>query len=169
MRGAVVFYESPRRLKKTLAVIVECFPQAEVAIGRELTKLHEEIVTMSVADAEHWAGTHATLKGEAVVMVYTHAADERAGTVVEPGDVDALVEAARRGYQDGLTLKDLLGRYQDCGFSRSDLYRYLLEAKASVDSKIANERGDDTMNETTLSERQQARLEQTKRQIAIGV
>lgn len=38
-----VFYESPNRLVKTLQTILEILPKAEVAVGRELTKVYEEI------------------------------------------------------------------------------------------------------------------------------
>ena len=39
----VVFYESPNRLVKTLEEIQRLNPQAHVAVGRELTKVYEEI------------------------------------------------------------------------------------------------------------------------------
>ncbi len=39
-----VMYESPRRLKDTLDVIYETLGDVHVVIGRELTKLHEEIL-----------------------------------------------------------------------------------------------------------------------------
>ncbi len=39
----VVFYESPNRLVKTLEEIKQIRPEAQVAIGRELTKVFEEI------------------------------------------------------------------------------------------------------------------------------
>ncbi len=40
----LVCFESPRRLAATLAVLAERDPGREVAVCRELTKLHEEIV-----------------------------------------------------------------------------------------------------------------------------
>ena len=44
-RRTVVCYESPKRTAKTLADLVEvCGPERRVAVGRELTKLHEEVV-----------------------------------------------------------------------------------------------------------------------------
>lgn len=38
---AVVFYESPRRLAKTLEWIAEALGERRVAVGREISKLHE--------------------------------------------------------------------------------------------------------------------------------
>jgi 16S rRNA (cytidine1402-2'-O)-methyltransferase len=40
----LVCFESPRRLAATLAVLAERDPERQVAVCRELTKLHEEIV-----------------------------------------------------------------------------------------------------------------------------
>lgn len=39
----IVFYESPNRLVKTLEDIQKLRPEAQVAVGRELTKVYEEI------------------------------------------------------------------------------------------------------------------------------
>jgi hypothetical protein len=42
---------------------------------------------------------------------------------------DDLVKRAARDFHGGATLKDLLQKYGDLGYKRSDLYRLLLEAK----------------------------------------
>ena len=42
--GAIVCYESPRRVAATLASVAEVMPGRRVALVRELTKLHEEVV-----------------------------------------------------------------------------------------------------------------------------
>jgi 16S rRNA (cytidine1402-2'-O)-methyltransferase len=42
--GAVVFFEAPHRIVETLRVIAEVFPDRKLLVGRELTKLHEEIL-----------------------------------------------------------------------------------------------------------------------------
>lgn len=46
----VVFYESPNRIVNTLMDWQKLFPDGEVAIGRELTKIHEEIKQGKVVD-----------------------------------------------------------------------------------------------------------------------
>jgi 16S rRNA (cytidine1402-2'-O)-methyltransferase len=46
--GTLVFYESPHRLKKTLAVIAERWCERNMAVVRELTKRHEEVVRGTV-------------------------------------------------------------------------------------------------------------------------
>jgi 16S rRNA (cytidine1402-2'-O)-methyltransferase len=48
--STLVAFESPRRLPATLAVLAELDPDREVAVCRELTKAHEEIVRGSAAE-----------------------------------------------------------------------------------------------------------------------
>ncbi|HDP79673.1 MAG TPA: 16S rRNA (cytidine(1402)-2'-O)-methyltransferase [Spirochaetes bacterium] len=40
--GIIIVYESPHRVKKTIKTLNEIFPDADIVIGREMTKLHEE-------------------------------------------------------------------------------------------------------------------------------
>lgn len=126
-RSSIVFFEPTRRLESSLAVIAEIYPQSEVSIGRELTKLYEEIETMSAVDAIDWVKNHAILKGEAVVMVHLGALDS------EGADVESLAshvaEHARRGFAEGKSLKDLLKELGGLGIQRSELYQMLLEVK----------------------------------------
>lgn len=64
-----VFYESPNRLLKTLQYIKKFNPSAKVAVGRELTKMFEEIVVDEVQNVIEYYKKN-TLKGEIVAMVY---------------------------------------------------------------------------------------------------
>lgn len=65
----LVFYESPNRLLKTLEWVNKFNPGSKVAVGRELTKLFEEVVVDDVQGViEHYKNN--VLKGEIVAMVY---------------------------------------------------------------------------------------------------
>ncbi len=46
----VVAFESPYRIAKSLAAVAEVFPDRLVAVGRELTKLHEEVLRGPAAE-----------------------------------------------------------------------------------------------------------------------
>jgi 16S rRNA (cytidine1402-2'-O)-methyltransferase len=64
----VVAFESPRRLGATLALLAESDPTRQVAVCRELTKLHEEVVRGTAAElAGRYAG--APPKGEIVLVL----------------------------------------------------------------------------------------------------
>lgn len=128
LRSSVVFFEATRRLERTLAEIAAHYPTAEVAVGRELTKLYEEIVRLPIEEARKWAGSHRSLKGEATVMLSLGDAGEtKAGA--EAWTEDSLEAVAAKEFAQGATLKDLLKKHRDKGFTRTELYALLLRAK----------------------------------------
>lgn len=64
----IVFYESPNRLMKTLEIIRELRPDCKVAVGRELTKIFEEVLQGNVNDViSHFRKN--VLKGEIVGFI----------------------------------------------------------------------------------------------------
>ena len=68
VRATLVFYESGPRLGDALAALSETLGEREAAVARELTKLHEECVTGSLAElAERYSDTPP--KGEIVIVV----------------------------------------------------------------------------------------------------
>jgi 16S rRNA (cytidine1402-2'-O)-methyltransferase len=83
----LVAFESPKRLAASLAVLAELDPERPVAVCRELTKLHEEVVRGSARElAVRYAG--AEPRGEVVLV---------AGGAPPPTGLDqAAVDAVRR-------------------------------------------------------------------------
>jgi 16S rRNA (cytidine1402-2'-O)-methyltransferase len=64
----IVFYESPQRVAATLAELASHFATRRIAVARELTKLHEEVVRGDVAHVAHvFAGREVV--GEIVVVM----------------------------------------------------------------------------------------------------
>jgi 16S rRNA (cytidine1402-2'-O)-methyltransferase len=65
----LVFYESPHRLRQTLADFAATFgADRQLAIGRELTKLHEEFWRGTIGEAiEHY--THTEPQGEYAIVI----------------------------------------------------------------------------------------------------
>lgn len=104
--AALIFYESPRRLLDALEAIAAAFPLREVAVCRELTKLHEEIVRglapevlaefrQRVAEAEAAGGADAAehaIRGEIALVIDGPSTDE-AAMDAETAAADAAVRA----------------------------------------------------------------------------
>ena len=64
--GTLVAFESPRRVPATLALLAELEPGREVAVCRELTKVHEEVVRGTAAElAARYAGRRSAGRGGA--------------------------------------------------------------------------------------------------------
>ena len=85
VRATLVFFETAPRLGKALAALGEVMPGREIAVARELTKLHEECRSGSAAELLAHYTAHPP-KGEIVLMVGPPA--EQDGAV---HDVDALL------------------------------------------------------------------------------
>lgn len=64
-----VLYESPHRLLKLLGDLTDLDPERHILVGRELTKMHEELLEGSVADLFEKLGERQSIKGELVVLV----------------------------------------------------------------------------------------------------
>lgn len=67
--GTHIFLESPKRLRATIDAIGEALPHAELSLARELTKLHEEVITGS-AEKLTKALVGREIKGECVLVVH---------------------------------------------------------------------------------------------------
>ncbi|OGG59268.1 16S rRNA (cytidine(1402)-2'-O)-methyltransferase [Candidatus Kaiserbacteria bacterium RIFCSPHIGHO2_01_FULL_56_24] len=65
----VVLYESPHRILKLLGEIENIAPAARVTVCRELTKLHEEVLSGTPADLAKQLEERKAARGEFVVIV----------------------------------------------------------------------------------------------------
>lgn len=70
-RDAMVFYEAPHRILECVADMAEVFGgERELLIAREMTKLHEQIVRMPLADTAAWFSADANrVRGEFVLVL----------------------------------------------------------------------------------------------------
>jgi len=67
----VIYYDSVHRVIKNLNLLQELMPEAKIVLGRELTKMYEEIVRSDVSTViEYFENNSDKIKGEFVVIVY---------------------------------------------------------------------------------------------------
>jgi 16S rRNA (cytidine1402-2'-O)-methyltransferase len=103
----VVAFESPKRVGASLAVLASVDPERRVAVCRELTKVHEEVVRGTAAElAARYSET--APRGEVVLVI--GGAPPREG--VDPAAVDAvrrLIEAGARARPAASVVADLTG------------------------------------------------------------
>ncbi len=119
-----VIYEAPHRLARTLGELGEsCGPRREVAVARELTKLHEEVWRGRLGDAAAWAGERAP-RGEMVVIL---AGAEPA----EAADPETVRAAVADELAAGATARDAAAAVAAAlGVSRRDAYSEALRIRS---------------------------------------
>jgi 16S rRNA (cytidine1402-2'-O)-methyltransferase len=123
-RGAtetLVAFESPRRVGAALAALAAVDPERAVAVCRELTKLHEEVVRGTAsALAERYATEEP--RGEVVVVV--------GGAPAEQVDVAPALEALVRLVDAGAKARPAAGVVADLtGVGANALYKALTERR----------------------------------------
>lgn len=77
--GTAVLFESPFRIVRSLEALAAAWGDPEIAVGRELTKVHEEILRGRASEVAALLGARPGLKGEFAVAVATQVA-ERSST-----------------------------------------------------------------------------------------
>ena len=129
--AALVFYESPNRLVAALSVIAEVLPWREVAVCRELTKLHEEVARGSAAELRERFAARAEepggIRGEIALVI-----DAPGETEAAAGAEEAAASAAERAAElvaEGLRTKEVTKHLvAEFGISRNDAYNLAMEA-----------------------------------------
>ncbi len=100
-KETLVFYEAPHRIKKTLKIMLEILGNRKIALARELTKKHEEILRGTI---EEILDVVDDLKGEIVIIVE--------GTKIEKQDEvifeQSIVEHVNDFVKEGLSTKDAI-------------------------------------------------------------
>ena len=125
----LVFYEAPHRILETLADLEGVWgPDLRVVVARELTKIHEEFLRATVAEARRELATRDRIRGEITLLVEapTRTSVPSVGAPVKIADRVALIQA-----ETGADEKDALKRLaRELGQSKSELYRELQRERA---------------------------------------
>lgn len=123
--AVLVFYESPNRIVSALEAVAEAFPLRNVAVCRELTKIHEEVVRgLSGEVAQEFAkrAAEGQVKGEIVLVIdapSTAEVDAQASASAH----DAREEAAALLAAGELSKKEIVAHLRKAyGLSRNDAY-----------------------------------------------
>ena len=109
-----VFYEAPNRVLQTLNIIKTIRPNAQIAIGRELTKMFEEIIVDNVDNIiEHF--NNESPRGEFVVMVFAN------NNLSQEYEIEKKVKLLR---DKGFTPKDISVILSELyGFNKNNVYK----------------------------------------------
>lgn len=108
----IILYEAPHRLLTTLGDLLEAFGNRNIAVIRELTKLHEEIIKTDIRESiAHFKDS--SPRGEFVLVLE--------GAAPEPSS---------KAYE-GLTIEQHIREYMEKGFSKKEAIK-----QVAVDREI---------------------------------
>ncbi|MDO5689417.1 MAG: 16S rRNA (cytidine(1402)-2'-O)-methyltransferase [Tissierellia bacterium] len=114
LADTTIFYESPKRLLRTLEEIQILNPDWKIAVARELTKLHEEIHRGSVTEILDYFSEFG-VRGEIVLLL-------EGGASKPPSQQDA-IEAMERLMEEGLSHSQAVKQVaKELGMKRNELY-----------------------------------------------
>jgi len=125
----LIFLETPHRLLESLSDLEAALGERQIAIGRELTKLHEEIFRGSVIEArQHFI--QQPPRGEFTLVIAGRLAQKSRWTEEQ---LRAELEA---GLQQGEAASQLAARLaSDSGWSRKEIYQQVLKIQGKIKPK----------------------------------
>ena len=116
----IVFYEAPHRLQNLLQNIIEVMGSGrQIAIARELTKIHEQVFRGTVEEAREYFQQNQP-RGELTIVL--------AGKVAEirPASLDEIAVEVQQLIDSGMNKKEALKqKAREYGISKSVLYNYV--------------------------------------------
>ena len=118
----MVFYEAPHKLIRTLTDLYEAFGEREIALVREITKIHEEVIRTTLSKAASLYDESHPPKGE-FVLVVTGKPPQEACVSLE----DAVLRAKtllKEGLSPSAAAKQAA---KETGYNKGELYQPLLE------------------------------------------
>ena len=129
--AALIFYESPNRLVDSLKCIEGIYPHRTLAVCRELTKLHEEVLRGTALELREAFQARAAVKGEIVIVIDA------------PGDAELIEQAETAQMGAAKRAAGLLGEgmrpkqvarqlEEEFGISRNEAYNIALNAKNEI-------------------------------------
>lgn len=119
----MVFHEAPHKLRVTLSDMLAVLGDRPIALCRELTKLHEQTLRMSLSAAVDYYNANEP-RGEYVLVVSGR--EKRTGPAVTLEEGVAMVLQRKA---EGLRMKDAVRQVaDDTGLNRNELYDAALHA-----------------------------------------
>jgi 16S rRNA (cytidine1402-2'-O)-methyltransferase len=123
----LIFLETPHRLQEALEDMSERLGPRQIAVARELTKLHEEVFRGTIEQALEHFRQHEP-RGEFTLVVAGYSPREEG-----PWDEERLLLALREGLKDGKPLSQLAGELAEkSGWQRREIYRIAGEIKRGL-------------------------------------
>ena len=116
-KQTIIFYESPHRITDTLSQLLDVFGNRNIAIVREISKLHEEVIRDNI---ENILKISDTLKGEMVIIVEGNTKEE----TLEVNYTEEIDKLLTQGYSKRDAIREIADKYN---VSKNKLYNEFKE------------------------------------------
>ena len=117
IKQTIIFYESPHRITDTLSQILDVFGNRNIAIVREISKLHEEVIRDNI---ENILKISDTIKGEMVIIVEGNTKEE----TLEVNYTEEIDKLLTQGYSKRDAIREIADKYN---VSKNKLYNEFKE------------------------------------------
>lgn len=119
LKATLIFFESPHRIVETLQDLASSLPGRHVAVTRELTKLHEEVLRGAAGEIAAQLAARPSVKGEITLLVGPPEGEEE----VSEADLDNAITEALADMPASKAASEVAKRFN---LNRSDVYQRIL-------------------------------------------
>lgn len=121
-RRTMIFYEAPHKLAQTLCDLSKALGDREIAIVREITKIHEQVIRTTLCAAAQKYSEEA-LKGEIVLIIGGAPEEEK-----EKLSLEQAAEYAKELVNGGESKSDAAKiAAKEFGYKKGDIYKLIIQ------------------------------------------
>lgn len=126
-KETLIFYESPHRVKDTLEFLKSNLGNRKIALCRELTKLHEQVLRFSLEEAIYFY-LDKDIKGEFVLVVEGKREEEILEEEKAKWELITIEDHIGKYISEGLSKKEAVKKVaKDRKLPKSEIYKYSID------------------------------------------
>lgn len=126
-KETLIFYEAPHRVLETLEFLTKYFGDRKIAICRELTKLHEEILRFTLVEAVQYYKVNIP-RGEYVIVIAGKTDEEIFEEEKAKWEMLSIEEHIKKYIEEGLSKKEAIKKVsKDRNIPKSEVYKSSFE------------------------------------------
>jgi len=123
VKSTLIAFESPHRIVDALADVASTLGDRRIAVTRELTKLHEEVLRGTAIEVHDILSTRPSVKGEITLVI---APPEQNALRASDEDIQAAIEEALKSMPAAKAASDVAKRFN---LAKKDVYARILARK----------------------------------------
>jgi 16S rRNA (cytidine1402-2'-O)-methyltransferase len=123
VKASLIAFESPHRIVDALADVAAVLGNRRVAVSRELTKLHEEVLRGTASEVQEILAARASVKGEITLVI---APPEPGAAQTSDADIEAAIAVALETLPAAKAAADIAKRFD---LAKKDIYARILARK----------------------------------------